>query len=87
MALGWGQWRGQSSAHRFLHEGGDLCLFGSGQLLQREGGRPQGAFVEVGRVVEAECRIPGVELLRGLEEADDLAVLVGICGHPIPGFR
>src|SRR5688572_9005152 len=41
------------SAHRFLHKRADLCLFGSGQLLQREGGRPHGAFIEVRRVVEA----------------------------------
>ena len=33
-------WRAQSSAHRFLHERADLCLFGGSQLLQREGGRP-----------------------------------------------
>ena len=43
----------QSSAHRFLHERGDPCLFGGSQLLQREGGRPHGAFVKVRHVVEA----------------------------------
>jgi hypothetical protein len=43
----------QSSARGFLHERADLCLFGGGQLLQREGGRPHGAFVEVRRVAEA----------------------------------
>src|SRR6266498_5423716 len=75
------------SAHRFLHERADLCLFGSSQLLQRENDRPQGAFVQVRRVLEAQRRVPRVELLRGLEETDDLAVLVGIRGHPIPGFR
>ena len=37
-------------------------------------------------VAEAERRVPRVELLRALEEADDLAVL-GIRGHPVPGFR
>ena len=37
-------------------------------------------------VVEAECRVPRLELLRGLEEADDLAVL-GIRGHPVPELR
>jgi hypothetical protein len=36
---------GARSAHRFLHERADPCLFGGGQLLQREGGRPHGAFV------------------------------------------
>ena len=80
------QWRDQSSAHRFLHERADLCLFGGGQLLQREGDRPQGVFVEVRRVAEAERRVPRVELLRALEEADDLAVL-GIRGHPVPESR
>src|SRR5205823_4781108 len=35
---------------------------------------------------EAECRVPRLELLPGLEEANDLAVL-GIRGHPIPEFR
>jgi hypothetical protein len=42
------------SAHRFLHERGDLLLVGGGQLCQREGSRPHGAFVEVRRVLEAE---------------------------------
>src|SRR6266496_1131823 len=76
----------QSSAHRFLHERADPCLFGGGQLLQREGDRPQGAFVEVRRIVEAERRVPRLELLRALEEADDLVVF-GIRGHPVPGPR
>src|SRR3972149_954685 len=74
------------SAHRFLHERADPCLFGGSQLLQREGDRPQGAFVEVRRVAEAERRVPRVELLRALKEADDLAVL-GIRGHPVPESR
>src|SRR3712207_8063624 len=64
------RWRGQSSAHRFLHERADPCLFGGGQLLQREGGWPHGAFVEVRLVAEAERRVPRLELLRALEEAD-----------------
>src|SRR5215216_3563326 len=74
------------SAHRFLHERADLCFFGCGQLHQREGGRPHGAFVDVRLVAEAERRVPRFELLRALEEADDLAVLC-IGGHPVPGFR
>src|SRR5207253_2685396 len=85
-ALRRAQWRDQSSAHRSLHERADLCLFGGGQLLQREGGGPHGAFVEVRLVAEAERRVPRFELLRALEEADDLAVL-GIRGHPVPGSR
>src|SRR6266849_2642786 len=76
----------QSSTHRFLHERADPCLFGGGQLLQCEGGRPHGAFVEVRLVHEAERRVPRFELLRALEEADDLAVL-GICGHTVPESR
>jgi predicted enzyme related to lactoylglutathione lyase len=84
----WGgvQWLAQSSAHRLLHERGGPCLDVGGQLLQREGGRPHGAFVEVRRVVEAERRVPRVELRRRREVADDLAVL-GVGGHPVPGFR
>src|SRR5206468_12253210 len=81
-----GQWQDQSSAHGLLHERADPCLFGSGQLLQREGGRPHGAFVKVRLVAEAERRVSRFEFLRALEEADDLTVL-GIRGHPVPGFR
>src|SRR5712691_5584358 len=36
--------RTPASAHRFLHERADPCFFGGGQLLQREGDRPHGAF-------------------------------------------
>src|SRR5437773_11059078 len=78
--------KASSSAHRFFHERADLCFGGGGQLLQREGDRPHGAFVEVRLVAEAERRVPRLELLRALEEADDLAVL-GIRGHPIPESR
>jgi len=76
----------QSSAHRFLHERGDPCLFGGSQFRQREGDRPQVAFVEVRLVAEAERHVPLFENLRAAEEADDLAVL-GIRGHPVPDFR
>src|SRR6266545_3837851 len=51
-----------------------------------EGVRPYGAFVEVRLVAEAERRVPRLELLRALEEADDIAVL-GVRGHPVPGSR
>src|SRR5512141_1721406 len=74
------------SAHRLLQERTDPCLFGGRQPLQCEGDRPQGAFVEVRLVAEAERRVPRLELLRALEEADDLAV-PGIRGHPVPGLR
>src|SRR5213594_82363 len=79
-------WRNQSSAYRFLHERADPCLFGGSQLLQREGDGPHGIVVEVRLVAEAERRIPCLELLRALEEADDLAVL-SICGHSVPESR
>src|SRR5579864_8463485 len=79
----WNVFHGVPSAHRFLHERDDPCLFSGSQLLQREGDRPQGAFVEVRAVVEAERRVPRLELVRGLEEANDLAV-PGIRGHPVP---
>src|SRR6267142_2157026 len=69
------QRRTQSSANRFLHERAHSCFFGGGQLLQREGDRPQRAFVEVRLVAEAPRRVPRFELLRALEEADDIAVL------------
>src|SRR5918996_1038194 len=78
--------QGLGSPHRLLHEPADLCLFGGGQRLQRERGRPHAAFVEVRAVVEAERRVPRVELGRGGEEADDVA-LPGIRGHPVPGLR
>src|SRR5205807_6158197 len=75
-----------SSARRLLHERANLRLIGCGQLLQREGDRPHGAFVELRTVVEAEHRVPLLELPRVAEEADDLAVL-GIRRHPVPGLR
>src|SRR5262245_18383319 len=70
-----------ASAHSFLYERADPCPFGGGQPRQREGRRPQHSFVEVRRVTEAEGRVPRLELLRALEEADDLTVL-GVRGHP-----
>src|SRR3989441_7227743 len=80
------QWRDQSSASRFLHERVDPCLFGGSQVLQREGDGPHGTFVEVRLVAEAERRVPRLELVRALEEADDIAV-PGVRGHPVPGSR
>src|SRR6266699_476122 len=76
----------RSLADRFLHECGDPCLFGRSQPLQREGGRPHIALVEVRLVAEAERRVPRLELRSCLEEADDLIVL-GIRGHPVPESR
>src|SRR5438046_3987205 len=75
-----------SSARRLLHEGGQLLLVGGGQLRQRVRGRPHGALVQVGRILEAERGVPRFELLGALEETDDLAVL-GIARHPLPGPR
>src|SRR5713226_7604254 len=79
----------RSLSHRFFHELGDPCFFGGSQPLQREGGRPHGAFVEVRLVAEAERRVPCFELLCRLEEADDLPVLAvpGIRWHPVPESR
>src|SRR3989449_5797742 len=37
-------------------------------------------------VAEAERRVPRLELVRALEEADDMVVL-GVRGHPVPGSR
>src|SRR4029077_3865572 len=75
----------ESSPHRFLYECADPCLVGGGQVLQGEGGRPHVPFVAVLRVLETERRIPRLELLPALEEADDLVVL-GVRGHPVPGL-
>src|SRR5213079_2435174 len=75
--------KASSSAHRFLYERADPCFGGGGQLLQREGDRPHRAVVELRLVAEAERRVPRLELVRALEEADDLVVL-GIRGHPVP---
>src|SRR5207245_8715601 len=82
-------WLRRALARRFLHERGDPCLFGGSQRLQRKGGGPHVAFVEVRLVAEAERRIPRFELLRCLEEADDLTVfaVLGIGGHPVPESR
>src|SRR2546428_3958713 len=79
-------WLRRALARRFLHERGDPCLFGGSQPLQCEGGWPHVAFVEVRLVAEAERRVPRLELLRCLEEADDLIVL-GIRGHTVPESR
>jgi len=76
---------GQPSTYRFLDQRADSRLYGGGQLFQGEGGWPHGALVEVRRVAEAEGRVAGVELVRALEEADDLSVFIGVGGHPIPG--
>src|SRR5467141_3023382 len=78
--------RARPLAHSFLHERCYPCLFGGSQPLQCEGVRPHVAFVEIRLVAEAERRIPRLELLSWLEEADDLVVL-GIRGHPVPESR
>src|SRR5262245_49485525 len=49
-------------AHRFLHELRDPCLGDGGQLRQSEARRPHGSFVELRVLVEAERRIPRLEL-------------------------
>src|SRR5919199_6272028 len=72
-----------SSAHRFRDKRADPLLIDGSQLLQCELGWPHAAFVELGLVAEAERRVPALELVRALEETDDIAVL-GVRGHPIP---
>src|SRR2546428_13423959 len=79
-------WLRRALARRFLHERGDPCLFGGSQPLQRIGGRPHVAFVEVRLVAEAERRVPRLELRRCLEVAYDLVVF-GIRRHPVPESR
>src|SRR4051812_43006891 len=71
---------------RFSHKRADLLLVCGGQLFQGEGHRPQIAVIDGRRVVEAECCVPSIELLRSLKEADDLALLIRIRGHPVPEF-
>lgn len=73
---------GRRPAHRLLHERSNRGLLRSGQLLQGEGGRPHGAFVEPRLVGEAERRVPGLELLRALEEADDLLASLLVAATP-----
>ena len=52
-------------------------------MLQREGGGPHGAVVEVRFVTKAEGGVSGFELLTALEEADDFVVF-GVSGHAVP---
>src|SRR2546429_346158 len=78
--------KASSSVHRFFLERADLCFGGGGQLFLGESDRPHGVFVEVRLVAEAERGVPRLELVRALEEADDL-VVVGVRGHPVPGSR
>src|SRR5262245_49340992 len=61
------------SANGGSHELDDPGLGGRVQLGQGECGRPHGTIVEGRAVVEAERRVAALELLRVLEEADDLA--------------
>src|SRR4051794_7230282 len=72
-----------ASAHSLLHERTDPRLHLGCHLGQGEAGRPHGALVQVRLVAESERRVARLELLRALEEADDLAVQ-GLGGHPIP---
>src|SRR6185437_1316734 len=72
------------SAHRLLHERGDLLLIGSSQLSERERDGPHIPAVEVRGVVEAEHCVPLLELRCVAEEDDDFAALVRVCGHPVP---
>ena len=66
-----------------------MTLFSTRGLhfLERVRHRPHVAVVEVRRLLEAQGRVPVVELARVLEEDDDLAVRVRVGGHPVPGLR
>src|SRR5271157_1363042 len=75
------------SGDRGLHQLGDLLLRHGAPLLKRVRHRAQVAVVEVRRVLEAQGRVAVAELARVLEEDDDLAVRVGVSGHPVPGLR
>src|SRR5688572_18445171 len=71
-------------ANGLLDQGGDLLLVRGGELGQRVGSGPHAALVEARLLVEAERGVARLELVRGLEEAHDLAVaLVG--RHSVPG--
>ena len=72
---------------RRLHQLDNLLLHRRAPLLERVRRRPQVAVVEVRRVLEAERRVPVAELAGVLEEDDDLAVLVRVGGHAVPGLR
>src|SRR3990172_5479491 len=71
-----------SSARRFLHELGEPGFDAGGQLGHGEGHRPHLAIVDPGVRLEAERRVPHLELRGGLEETDDLAV-PGVRRHPV----
>src|SRR4029078_9376777 len=73
-------------ARRLLHERADGRVVRWSPVAQREGRWPHAAVIEARLVAEAEGGITGAELLRALEEADDLAVS-GVGGHPVPGLR
>src|SRR5262249_14886487 len=73
----------RASAHRLLHQRGDLRLVGRRELPQRVRGRPHPALIEVRLVAEPERRVPRLELRRVLEEAHHLVVF-GVRRHPVP---
>src|SRR4029079_18912952 len=72
------------SAHRLLDELRNLGLVGLGQFGQGVRDRPHRALVEVRGLVEAEHRVPLLELAGVAEEDDDLAILVRVRGHAVP---
>ncbi|CAG7657922.1 hypothetical protein SBRY_90085 [Actinacidiphila bryophytorum] len=75
-----------SSAHRPLHQCSDPPLHFWCDLGQGKTGRPHHSLVQLRLVAEPERRVARLELLRALEEADDLAVQ-GVGGHPVPELR
>ena len=74
------------SAHGLLHERRDLLLVGCGQLRERPGGGPHGACVEVRRVVEAERRVPALNLSALWKKQMTLPSLSAYAGIPYQVF-
>src|SRR5438105_2866464 len=75
-----------SRGDRHLHQFDDLLLDRGAPPLERERHRPHVCVVQIGRVLEAQGRVAVFELARVLEEDDNLAGLVGVGGHPVPGL-
>src|SRR5207249_5326238 len=75
-----------SSARRSLDQLADLFLDVCSEPLKGKRGWPDVSVVEVCSVLETERCVSRLELLPALEKADNLAVL-GVRGHPVPGFR
>src|SRR5437879_4738904 len=76
----------RNSAHRFLHERADPCLVGGGQLLQREGDRPQVPSSRFALSLKPKVAYLALNLCALWKKQTTLPVL-GVRGHPVPGSR